>query len=119
MRRLALFAIRLYWRFWPEARRRKCIFRRTCSHHVYHVTRILGLVAGTCALIDRLRKCRPGYSVYSESGGLRVRLADGTSIDESEAAPHVLAPYRDPAELLQHSLSDPRTDPARGVPKAE
>lgn len=104
MKRLLLVAIRLYWRSWPRAQRRKCLFRRSCSHHVYHVTRTRGFTAGIRSLVDRLRKCRPGYTVYSEEGRLRVRLADGSSIDESEAAPHVVAPYSQPAERLQRSL---------------
>ncbi|MFB6231211.1 MAG: membrane protein insertion efficiency factor YidD [Salinibacter sp.] len=110
MRDLLLFAIRCYWRFFPEKWRGQCIFRITCSHHVYETTRTRGARAGMRALIDRLRKCRPGYTVYSEGNVLRVRLADGSSIDESEAASHVLAPYRDAAERLQASLNG-RDDP--------
>lgn len=105
MRSLLLFVIRCYWRFFPEQWRGQCIFRTTCSHHVYETTRTRGVRAGIRALIGRLRKCRPGYTVYSEGNALRVRLADGSSIDESEAASHVLAPYRDPAERLQESLN--------------
>jgi len=56
------------------------------------------------SMMDRFRKCRPGFSVYSKSDGL-VRLADGSSIDESEAASHVIPPYKDSAELPHKSLN--------------
>jgi putative component of membrane protein insertase Oxa1/YidC/SpoIIIJ protein YidD len=104
MKTLLLFAIRCYWRFFPKQWRRRCIFQTTCSHHIYETTRTRGVRAGLCALIDRFRKCRPGYTVYSEGDSLRVRLADGSSIDGSKAAPHVLAPYQNSAELLEQSL---------------
>ena len=105
MKTLLLFAIRCYWRFFPKRWRRRCIFRTTCSHHIYNTTRTRGVGAGMWALIDRFRKCRPGYTVYSVGDSLRVRLADGSSIDESEAASHVLAPYQNSAELLEQSLN--------------
>lgn len=115
MRRLVLVAIRLYWRYWPKSARRKCIFRETCSHHIYHITRTQGAVAGIRAMMDRLRKCRPGFKVYSKDGRLRVRLADGSSIDESEAAPYVLSPYKSSAEMLQQSLNENNTSSSKYI----
>jgi len=106
MKTLLLFAIRCYWRFFPKRLRRQCIFRTTCSHHVYETTRARGVRAGMHAVIDRFRKCRPGYTIYSEGNALRVRLADGSSIDGNEVASHVLAPYRNSAELLEQSLNN-------------
>jgi putative component of membrane protein insertase Oxa1/YidC/SpoIIIJ protein YidD len=105
MKTLLLFAIRCYWRFFPKRWRRRCIFRTTCSHHIYETTRTRGIRAGIRALIDRFRKCRPGYTVYSAGDSLRVRLADGSSIDGSEAASHILAPYQNSVELLEQSLN--------------
>jgi len=106
MKTLLLFAIRCYWRFFPEQWRGQCIFQTTCSHHVYETTRTRGARAGMRALINRFRKCRAGYTVYSEGDTLRVRLADGSSIGESEAAPHMVAPYRQFVERPQRSLNE-------------
>lgn len=63
MKYLVLFLIRLYW-FIPKRFRRTCLFKQTCSHHVFAVTKEKGIMSGLKAFRQRIKQCRPGYSVY-------------------------------------------------------
>ena len=84
-----LLLIRLYWWLWPAARRRHCLFRLSCSRHVYQATRRHGLRAGLVALRLRFRQCRPGaYSFrHPITGAWLLQLPDGTQACAAEAAP--------------------------------
>lgn len=63
MKYLLLALIRLYWLI-PKRFRRTCLFKETCSHHVFTVTNEKGFRAGLKALKKRIKQCRPGYSIY-------------------------------------------------------
>jgi uncharacterized protein len=95
MRWLLLGTIRIYWLVAPAWLRRRCIFRVTCSRHVYDVTQARGFRAGLRSLVQRGRQCRPGYSVEFHAGQFRVRLRDGSVIGAEAVADDVVAPYRD------------------------
>lgn len=72
-----LFLVKLYWRLISPMRRRPCLFRETCSQHVYRVTREAGAVKGLMALARRYRRCRLGYVVESDGQSEPfLRLAD-------------------------------------------
>lgn len=91
MKWLLLGAIRAYWRLIPPERRRRCLFRESCSRHVYRRARDEGFISGLRALARRWRACRPGYGLLAarEAGEPLVLLADGAvmRIDQlSEAA---------------------------------
>ncbi|HEU4557693.1 MAG TPA: membrane protein insertion efficiency factor YidD [Longimicrobium sp.] len=86
-----LLAIGLYWVVWPERFRRGCLYRESCSRHVYRVTRAQGLRQGARALVSRYRTCRPGYAIVAAHGQRWLSLADGSFIPASEAAPRLLA----------------------------
>ena len=88
MRLPLLLLIQLYWRLWPAARRRHCLFRLSCSRHVYQATRRRGFRAGLVALRLRVRQCRPGaYSFrHPVTGVWLLQLPDGTQIARAEAA---------------------------------
>ncbi|WP_435226168.1 membrane protein insertion efficiency factor YidD [Niabella hirudinis] len=73
MRYILLFAIHLYWLLIPKNKRKRCLFKETCSKYVYRITRQQGLHAGIKALKDRKKKCRPGYYYINENA---VRMAD-------------------------------------------
>lgn len=82
-----LLPIRLYWFAWPVRWNRGCLFRETCSHHVYRVTQERGASQGLLALFSRHRQCRPGYSVCASPHGYYLRLADGVHLPEGDADP--------------------------------
>ena len=90
MRWALLLAIRLYWASWPERYRRRCLYRESCSRHVYRVTREQGLRSGMRALAARYRTCRPGYAIVAAYDRQWLSLADGSFIPAREAAPRLL-----------------------------
>ena len=92
MKIVLLAAIRAYWRFWPPQRRRTCLFRESCSHHVYRRTVEAGIGGGLTALIARVRRCRPGF-VALPATNLRpetlILFRDGSVAPLSEMAPRL------------------------------
>ena len=72
MKYLFLFLIRIYWLI-PKSKRTRCIFKETCSHYIYRVTKQYGFKKGILALKERKIKCKPGYYYLDQNN---VRLAD-------------------------------------------
>lgn len=90
MRLLVLKLIEFYWHLYPETNRRQCIFKETCSKHVYRRLKEKGLVAGFLALINRVKKCRNGHSLYLGDNGFEMKLVDGTTIYQDAISPNLL-----------------------------
>lgn len=85
MKRLLLLVIHLYWRLIPADRRRKCIFRESCSQHVFNKTKEGGFVEGFKALSFRFRNCRGNIRFFTESinGKKLALLPDGTVVEDA------------------------------------
>ncbi len=84
MKYLLILLIRLYWLI-PKRWRRKCIFKESCSLHVYSTTKEQGFIKGLKALKIRFRQCRPNYSFYTtEDKKQWVILKDKTVIERSK-----------------------------------
>lgn len=64
MKTALLGVIRLYWLVVPERKRRECIFRQSCSQHVYQALKSEGMKSGIKAFIFRYRNCRPGCETF-------------------------------------------------------
>ena len=96
MKWLLIAIIRGYKRL-PNSVKRQCLFKEHCSSFVERATNEGGFGAGLNALRNRIRLCRPVYSVYfdNQSGDWRVSLADGSINDDSVLADFVLRPYRE------------------------
>ncbi|MBL7821222.1 MAG: membrane protein insertion efficiency factor YidD [Saprospiraceae bacterium] len=82
--------IRFYWLIFPETKRRQCLFRETCSNHVYRLIKEKGFIKGFLGFISRIKKCRSGYTIYVGNKGFEVKLADGTTINQDEISPQLL-----------------------------
>jgi len=95
MRWLILFPIYVYWYAWPPfLEKRSCIFKESCSHFVFRVTKVYGFVAGCKAMIWRYRNCRPGYKIVSNADGrFEMHLVTGNVVSELEIAEAILKPY--------------------------
>jgi putative component of membrane protein insertase Oxa1/YidC/SpoIIIJ protein YidD len=72
MRLVALIIIRLYWLI-PASKRPQCIFKESCSNHVYRIVKCEGFLAGLKAFFWRFKNCRPGYQ-YLEINKERFML---------------------------------------------
>ncbi|MFD0749192.1 membrane protein insertion efficiency factor YidD [Mucilaginibacter calamicampi] len=64
MKQALLLLIRFYWRIVPAGERRPCIFRTSCSLHVFQVTQAEGWLNGIRAFSFRLRNCRAGFEIF-------------------------------------------------------
>jgi len=84
---IALWLIRRYWAMIPQRLRRSCLFRESCSKHVYRITRELGVRGGIAALLMRFRRCRSGYRLVVFDGAFRFVCRDGTVIPWDEVSP--------------------------------
>lgn len=80
--------IRLYWLVVPRSKRRACIFRTSCSNHVYQQTAASGLYAGIKAFKFRFSNCRPGFTLFENpvDGRKQMILPEGRIIQENEIA---------------------------------
>tara|TARA_R110002033_G_scaffold167528_1_gene206739 strand:- start:16886 stop:17140 length:255 start_codon:yes stop_codon:yes gene_type:complete len=53
----------MYWLLIPEHKRRKCLFKKSCSNYVYDKTKSEGFISGLKALRFRIDNCNPNYSI--------------------------------------------------------
>lgn len=85
MKYLLLFIIRCYWLI-PKSKRRKCIFRKSCSHFVYEETIDKGLKNGIVAFKYRFKNCRAGFEVYTNpiNKELELLLPSGEILKNTE-----------------------------------
>jgi putative component of membrane protein insertase Oxa1/YidC/SpoIIIJ protein YidD len=65
MRIFLLLIIKVYWVLIPKSKRRKCLFKTSCSNYVYKVTKNEGLFAGIKALRFRVKNCNPNYNIIN------------------------------------------------------
>lgn len=84
MKYLLLAIIHFYWLI-PKKWRKKCVFKHTCSLHVYSSTKAHGIIEGFKSLQHRFKQCRPIYSIYKTDDGIEwVILADKSVIKRIE-----------------------------------
>lgn len=86
MKSLLLFTIKVYWAAFPESKRRKCIFRISCSQHVYQSTKKEGFYKGIIALKYRYLNCRSGFQIFNHpiDGSKMIMLPSGQVLTEGE-----------------------------------
>lgn len=53
----------MYWLIIPKHKRRKCLFKKSCSRYVYDTTKSEGFISGLRALKFRINNCNPHYSI--------------------------------------------------------
>jgi hypothetical protein len=86
-----LLLIRAYWAAFPAGKRRRCIFRESCSRCVYRITQEQGLISGLTTLKYRYLNCRDGFCLFElpETGKIMV-LPGGDQVSESGIAERLL-----------------------------
>ena len=92
MKQLLLFAIQCYWHLIPEHKRRKCIFKQSCSHYVFETTAQKGFLKGYNALLFRYRNCRYGYAIFNSpiDGSMAMLLPSGLIINKEAIADRII-----------------------------
>jgi len=64
MKHLILFAIKIYWNIIPPSKRKKCIFKKSCSNYVFEITQKEGFINGLKAFKFRYQNCRGNFVVF-------------------------------------------------------
>ena len=64
MNHLILFAIKIYWNIIPPSKRKKCIFKKSCSNYVFEITQKEGFINGLKAFKFRYQNCRGNFVVF-------------------------------------------------------
>lgn len=92
MKILLLLIIKLYWFVFPKDKRRKCIFKISCSRYVYQKTKEDGLIEGLLALKYRFLTCRGGYHIYEHpvTNCKMMLLSNFQIISESEISERII-----------------------------
>ena len=89
MRFILLNIIEAYWFLIPPGKRRKCLFKKRCSQHVFDVTKKEGLLKGIRSLNYRLKHCRPGYYIINGKNGKLLISARNGVFDENEISDRI------------------------------
>lgn len=95
MKWLMLGAIKIYWAVIPGYKRRSCLFRVSCSQHVYSTTRTQGWLRGVQALNFRFHNCRGGFHLFNHpiDNSINMLLPQGQIIGENEIAEKFLSTF--------------------------
>lgn len=91
MKGLFTLLIKLYWKTFPEEKRRVCLYKQTCSQYTHKMLADKGFGIGVTAFISRMRNCRGGYSFKEENGKIIITTVKNATITEEEINPFVLA----------------------------
>lgn len=58
----------MYWLLIPKHKRRKCLFKKSCSNYVYDKAKSEGFISGLKALKFRISNCNPNYIIMNLNG---------------------------------------------------
>ena len=86
---LLLYFIKCYWRLIPPKKRRSCIFKKSCSHFVFEITKRDGSIKGLRALLYRMKHCRSGYYIINGVAGKLLISARNQIFDQTEIAERI------------------------------
>jgi uncharacterized protein len=84
MRYVILFAIKMYWICIPMQRRRKCIFKESCSTIVFRTAREAGFWKAIQIFAKRKNTCKPNYELLIGGNFSGIVLNDSTKIPVEE-----------------------------------
>jgi len=90
MKQLLLLFIKVYWFVIPPSKRKHCLFKKSCSTHVYQHTKEQGLVQGAKAFWFRFKNCRPGYHLIPVRNETIMVSGNKTVFSENEINPRIL-----------------------------
>lgn len=92
MKFFIILTIKMYWLFIPKNKRRKCIFKKSCSQFVYEQTLNNGFKSGVKAFVYRYKNCRAGYELFKNpiSGQKEMIILNGEIIPNHEIAERLL-----------------------------
>lgn len=92
MKHFFLLMIKLYWLLIPKTKRKKCIFRKSCSHYVFEILEQQGFLSGLKAFRFRYNNCRSGFEIFKNpvTSEMQMLLPSNQIIDRDEIAERLL-----------------------------
>lgn len=93
MKHLILFAIKMYWSCIPPSKRKKCIFKKSCSNYVFEVTQKEGFIKGLKAFRFRYKNCRGNFAIFKNpiTNKLQMLLPSQIIIETEEIAERLIS----------------------------
>jgi len=82
MKHIFLLSIKIYWLI-PKRIRSQCLYKESCSNHVYRITGEQGTKKGLLALKDRIATCKPYYKIM-EIDNQRLLICNNGKIIKNE-----------------------------------
>lgn len=88
MKYLLMLIIQVYWTFIPASKRKKCIFKKSCSNFVFETTKREGFIKGLAALLFRYKNCRGGFQIFKNplNNEIQMILPSKIIISQKEIA---------------------------------
>lgn len=88
MKYLILFVIRVYWKTFPPSKRKKCIFKKSCSNYVFEITQKEGFLNGLKAFQFRYKNCRGNVEIFQNpiNNKIQIILPSRIIVDREEMA---------------------------------
>lgn len=92
MKHLILFAIKMYWNIIPASKRKKCIFKKSCSNYVFDITQKEGFVKGLKAFQFRYKNCRGNIEIFKNpiNNKIQMMLPSQIIIEKEEIAERLI-----------------------------
>ena len=92
MKYILLFFIKTYWFLIPKSKRRRCVFKISCSNHVYKTAMKNGFIAGIYAFKYRYKNCRHGYETFINpvSQKMQIRLRNNEVLNHEDISERFL-----------------------------
>ena len=64
----------MYWKILPPSKRRKCIFKKSCSNYVFETTQKEGFVKGLKAFQFRYKNCRGNFAIFQNPINNKIQM---------------------------------------------
>lgn len=92
MKHLILLAIKIYWNCIPPSKRKKCIFKKSCSNYVFEITQSEGFINGLKAFRFRFQNCRGNFQIFKNpiNDKIQMILPSQTIIEREEIAERLI-----------------------------
>jgi len=92
MKHLILLAIKMYWSCIPASKRKKCIFKKSCSNYVFEITQKEGFINGLKAFRFRYKNCRGNFTIFKNpiNNQIQMILPSQIVIDRDKIAERLL-----------------------------
>lgn len=92
MKYIILLIIRMYWILIPQSKRRKCIFKKSCSNYVFETTQKEGFIKGLQAFQFRFKNCRGNFSIFRNpiDNKIQMLLPSQIIIEREEIADRLI-----------------------------